>query len=154
MSVRGRDVIFEFKDSCNCCWSTPLEDNDPVYVSPRGAVQKFDFKRAPSADINAKSAMANLQARITELAESQQQVQEILAAIQRQMNLNLERDVRVLRTTDVRRIEAIALPILRAPSPIPVEPPPTPRIERHSTQLVRSEKSRDLRLEHSQAEWE
>lgn len=149
MAVQTRDVIFTFDNACNskccrwfsCCSSFDLEDDDPVYVTPRGNVKKFDFKRAPSANANAKQAMVNLQARLAEMAENQVQMQAILREIGQKVGLNLDRDVRILRTTDVRRIEAIALPILRAASPEPMA-------------LVRSEKSRDLRLEHSQAEWE
>ena len=150
MSVQVQDVVFKFEDSCNCCWKNPIRDQDPVYVSPRGQVTKFDFKKKPSADVNARKALQNIERRIQQLAASHEQTQAVLARIQQQLDISIAQP-KIVTRAEVERIEEIAVAVFRELSPrLPQDspemhaPPPTPH--RQPSMLVKSQKMRDLSL--------
>ena len=149
-AIQTRDVIFKFDNACNswccrwCCWKVQLEDEDPVYVTPRGQVRKFDFSK-PGATQNALRALRNIQSRLEAVAQDQAKIRVIVQELQEKVGISPPpQESRVISLVQIRRIEEIAVPILRAPSP-----PPEPMA------LVRSQKSRDLAGDlHSEAEWE
>lgn len=137
MTVQGRDVIFTFDNSCNskcCLWSRccprEMEDQDPVYVSPRGQVKHFDFKHR---DSGAKRTISNIHRLLSDASEDRQKMQAVLVAIQDRLQISLEDQPSpaVMNASQIKAIEQIALPILRAPSPKPI-------------MLQRSHKSREL----------
>ena len=122
MSVQGRDVVFKFTDSCNCCWwRTPLDDTDPVYVSPKGKVHKFDYHRGPGAVKNAKQSIANLQSIIAEISETPEKAKAIHLAIGNELDLNLKKDIRILRAREVRLVQKIAFAVLFDSTPVKKE---------------------------------
>lgn len=163
MTVQGRDVIFKFENSCNSdcfkwfsCCKKEIQDEDAVFVTPRGQVRKFDYKAKPGANENAKRTLSNIQKILEQVADDHNKNQAILVAIQNQMNLSFEPVVpHIISASQVKRIEAIALPILRAPSPEPLQIPKTPTNskewpaspKRSQSGLVRSPEMRDLRIE-------
>ena len=173
MSVEGRDVIFTFDRSCNskcCLWSRcsrELEDDDPVYVTPRGMVRKFDYGARGGANANAAKTLQNIQNVLRVMSEDRQKLEAIKLALEVQMNLSLEPvSPHIINAQQVKRIEEIALPIIRAPSPRMdhLQPPPntpshsdaviedywpkTPKKgQRPQSNLVRSPEMRDIRLD-------
>lgn len=137
IDLRARDVIFSFDNSCNstCCkwWScckTEIDDHDPVYVSPRGQVKHFDFNHR---DSGAKRTISNISRLLEDAAQDRAKMQAVLVAIQDRLQISLEEQDHpgVMNASQVKAIERIALPILRAPSPEPI-------------MLQRSHKSREL----------
>lgn len=154
MTVQTRDVIFRFEDSCNswcCLWSRccikEIDDTDPVYITPKGEIRHFDYKARGGAEANAKRTLSNIRDLLQQTAEDHNRLQAALIAIHQDLNLVLDPpDARIVNLSQLRRIERIALPILRAPSPENV-PPPTPK------RLVRSPGMEDLawKQEHSEA---
>ena len=166
MSVQGRDVIFRFDNSCNfrccpkfkCCSAT-IEDDDHVFVSPDGTVSKFD--RMKGGAKGSIQTLANIEQLLTRLAQDSGKVQEIVVAVEKQLNIRIDmKDARLINAQQVRRIEAIASPILRTNSEelrrrlefmtIMPAPPSTPKRQsmvKQPSDLVRSPPMRDLHLE-------
>lgn len=154
MTIQTRDVIFTFENSCNCsclkwfkCCSSEIEDADPVYVTPKGEVRHFDYKARGGANANARRTLSNINALLRQLADDQQKLAAIQVAVQHQINLTLDPpDAHIVSASQVKRIEQIALPIIRSASPENA-PPPTPK----RGSLRRSPPMMDLRPEHSEA---
>lgn len=123
MTVHTRDVIFKFQDSCNCfnfmrCCQKELDDADPVYVTPRGVVKHFDYKAKGGANANAKRTLSNINDLLRQIADDQQKLAAIQVAIQHELNLTLDPpDAKLVTTSQLKRIESLALPIIRADSP-------------------------------------
>lgn len=125
MTVQGRDIIFTFDRSCNsrcCLWSkcctSEIEDEDPVFVTPRGKVRRFDFHAKPGINQNAQRTISNIEKILREKSDDNQKLEAIKIAIQHNLNITLEPlDTHILNASQVRRIEEIAIPIIRNPSP-------------------------------------
>lgn len=163
MSIQTRDVIFTFDHSCNsdcfkwfsCCRKSEIEDADAVFVSPRGFVKHFNYKSSLGANKSAAKTMSNINRLLEQISDDQGKLQAILMAVQSQMNLSLDPSLpRIISAGELKKIESIALPILRAPSPVKmtdkiispgvVEGYFRPDVDRPHRKLVRSEAIMDL----------
>ena len=151
MTIQTRDVIFTFDNSCNsdcfkwmrCC--STIKDDDAVYVTPKGKVRRFDFRAKPNPLENARRTLSNINSVLEDLTEDHNKMRAIILAVEMQMQVSLEPgEAHIIKASDLKRIEEIAIPILRNPSPPPSNNTPTPK--RSEVNLVRSPEMRDLRV--------
>lgn len=64
----NRDIIFDFRDSCNCCaWRRPNRDQ-PMYVSRRGGAEPYR-PRLSNAEEAAQRTYQHIQAQVQQIAE-------------------------------------------------------------------------------------
>ena len=63
----NRDIVFDFRDSCNCCaWRRPNRDQ-PMYVTRRGGAEPYR-SRLSDAEQAAQRTYRHIQDQIQELA--------------------------------------------------------------------------------------
>jgi len=69
--VNTGDNTLRIRDSCNCCWkrSKPLEDDDPVYITRRGNVERLDTTKT-SQDIAGSRSVQNVEEIVRKAAEN------------------------------------------------------------------------------------
>lgn len=71
----ARDVIFRFKDSCNCCcWHPSVDLDTVVYINTQGEAVRFDPSKADDELTALKRSVSNLRERIEELAERSEEL--------------------------------------------------------------------------------
>ena len=64
----NRDIIFDFRDSCNCCaWRRPNRDQ-PMYVSRRGGAEPYR-SRLSNTEEAAQRTYQHIQAQVQQIAE-------------------------------------------------------------------------------------
>lgn len=153
MTVQTRDVIFKLdvSDSCNCfhwlkCCFKPVKETDPIFVTPRGEIRRFDFRAPGGTEANFSRTLSNVATVLRERAADQNKMAAISIQVYTQMNIVLDApEARQLTLSEVRRIEQIALPIIQS------EYPGQPMTPKHGGPLVRSPATWDLAAERSEA---
>lgn len=74
----NRDIVFDFRDSCNCCaWRRPGRDT-PMYVSRRGGAEPYRA-RLSNAEEAAQRTYQHIQQQLDQLAEQTSTPPEILS---------------------------------------------------------------------------
>jgi|688.fasta_scaffold15847_12 hypothetical protein len=64
----NRDIVFDFRDSCNCCaWRRPNRDQ-PMYVSRRGGAEPYR-SRLSDQEQAAQRTYQHIQAQLQQVAE-------------------------------------------------------------------------------------
>jgi len=74
----NRDIIFDFRESCNCCaWRRPNRDQ-PMYVSRRGGAEPYR-PRLSNAEEAAQRTYQHIQQQLAQLAEQTATPHEVLS---------------------------------------------------------------------------
>ena len=75
----NRDIVFDFRDSCNCCaWRRPNRDQ-PMYVTRRGAAEPYR-PRLSNAEQAAQQTYENICGQLQELANRTNTPNDIFSA--------------------------------------------------------------------------
>lgn len=141
VSPAGRDLVFDFKDSCNCkcsCFGKKKEEpheNALMYVRPNGVVERFDPGKADDEKKRLEESVANLRAIIHNLSEEQQKDHsKALEAVETHIDEKLHEQPYVtwgLLQRVSGAVSSIFFPtestsVMGAPKPIPGAPNNTP----------------------------
>ena len=111
---QARDIIFDFKDSCNCCGRRP-DPTRQVYVSRRGTVETFKRSKAPDVDQAVRNALENVQSTIAEVAARYQaDPAEVICRLRDEHGIDLRR-IAPLTAGTIHRINSAVMEVLESP---------------------------------------
>ena len=116
VSPRTRDIVFDFRDSCNCCRKDPPRLAQ-VYVNRRGVAEIFDEEKARgNTDLAVRHAVENMMNIISVVSEQHgADAHEVIERLHREHQIDLRQAAPVTVGT-IHRVNSALVEILSTPT--------------------------------------